>query len=368
QSPQALHQQQPAGQRVRKLPAWMTDDRSDVEPGHVTAKRYRCLQFDDFMEQRLPLLAPDRPIVYIDRPRQLDVWCGRVLSQLDSDPTGPAVACGFDIEWPVFNSDQGRGQISGPNQGQSQVQQSVSHGLDQSQGQQVVSHGIDQSQGQQVVSHGIDQSQGQQVRSHDKCQKEPNISLSQSRGQGDGLNSDPSFKEKSQDTGETSVSRTTFFSLTQDGRFSRTALLQLCPAIEPPCAVLIHFARGGALTQPTPTLNSLLTHPRLVKVGLCIQGDLKKLCRDFPEQISSELLLKPSGWVELNSLAKQRLKLSTQWSLNGLVQHLLDSRLDKDRSIRCCDWAAVPLTAERRRYAALDAIASLLIYESLAKR
>jgi hypothetical protein len=51
----------------------------------------------------------------------------------------------------------------------------------------------------------------------------------------------------------------------------------------------------------------------------------------------------------------------------GLTEHILRRRLSKSQSIRLSNWEQVPLTSRQRDYAAADALASLLLYETLHK-
>ena len=49
--------------------------------------------------------------------------------------------------------------------------------------------------------------------------------------------------------------------------------------------------------------------------------------------------------------------------LAGLSECLLGRRLAKSQSLRCSNWEARPLCTEQQQYAALDAVASLRLYE-----
>ena len=47
----------------------------------------------------------------------------------------------------------------------------------------------------------------------------------------------------------------------------------------------------------------------------------------------------------------------------GLAAEVLHASLEKEAGERTSNWEAWPLSAEQRRYAALDALASLLLYQ-----
>ena len=47
----------------------------------------------------------------------------------------------------------------------------------------------------------------------------------------------------------------------------------------------------------------------------------------------------------------------------GLLERLMERRLMKVPSLRLSNWEALPLCAEQQEYAALDALASLQLYE-----
>lgn len=50
-----------------------------------------------------------------------------------------------------------------------------------------------------------------------------------------------------------------------------------------------------------------------------------------------------------------------------MTERLLARSLDKGQGLRCSDWERYPLTAEQRKYAALDVFASLRVYEVCAE-
>ncbi len=76
------------------------------------------------------------------------------------------------------------------------------------------------------------------------------------------------------------------------------------------------------------------------------------------------------GVIELNDLAQQKLPdlQSRKWSLADLTEHVLRKRLEKDSSVRLCNWAHHTLSQQQIIYAATDAwIGTVLYYILIAK-
>ncbi|XP_043826634.1 Werner syndrome ATP-dependent helicase isoform X2 [Dromiciops gliroides] len=135
------------------------------------------------------------------------------------------------------------------------------------------------------------------------------------------------------------------------GRTGRVALVQLCVS-ESKC-YLFHVASMSVFPQG---LKMLLENEAVKKAGVGI-ADKWKLLRDF------DIHLK--GFVELASVANEKLRCKESWSLDGLVKHLFRKRLLKEQSVRCSRWEDFPLTEDQRQYAAIDAFASLIVYQKL---
>uniref|UniRef100_A0A674ISJ3 Bifunctional 3'-5' exonuclease/ATP-dependent helicase WRN n=1 Tax=Terrapene triunguis TaxID=2587831 RepID=A0A674ISJ3_9SAUR len=136
------------------------------------------------------------------------------------------------------------------------------------------------------------------------------------------------------------------------GKVGKVALIQICVS-EKKC-YLFHISSMSGFPKG---LKRLLEDEAVKKVGVGIEGDQWKLMNDFEIKLKS--------FVELADVANEKLKCKEIWSLNGLVKHLFSKQLLKDKSVRCSNWEAFPLSEEQKLYAATDAYAGLLIYQKL---
>jgi ribonuclease D len=55
-----------------------------------------------------------------------------------------------------------------------------------------------------------------------------------------------------------------------------------------------------------------------------------------------------------------------QWSLSSLALELTGKQVEKNKSKRCGDWETLPLSDAQLLYAAIDAVASLHLFQILA--
>ncbi|KAG6818718.1 hypothetical protein H0H93_002526, partial [Arthromyces matolae] len=108
-------------------------------------------------------------------------------------------------------------------------------------------------------------------------------------------------------------------------------------------------------------LKQVLENPRILKVGQCVTADLKYLQHACA---SSNTFC---GGVDLAKYAKDRQVVKTaKVGLSDLCAVILQKRLDKNVSERMSsNWENDKLTPAQIRYAAKDAYASLLIYDTL---
>ncbi|CAG9840054.1 unnamed protein product [Diabrotica balteata] len=113
------------------------------------------------------------------------------------------------------------------------------------------------------------------------------------------------------------------------------------------------------------TLSELLTHPNVRLTGNCIKQDVRKLARDFTGFDSDKMV---DNCVDLGHLANSILSTTNRWSLERLVDHLLDLRISKDKKVRHSQWHVIPLSKVQQIYAATDSYASLLLYNILKSR
>ncbi|NXG68002.1 WRN helicase, partial [Baryphthengus martii] len=136
------------------------------------------------------------------------------------------------------------------------------------------------------------------------------------------------------------------------GKSGKVAVIQLC-VTEEKC-YLFHISSMSGFPKG---LQRLLEDETIKKVGVGIEGDQWKLMSDFEIKLKS--------FVELADVANEKLKCKEIWSLNGLVKHLFGKQLWKEKSVRCSNWEAFPLTEEQKLYAATDAYAGFIIYQKL---
>ncbi|TPX70940.1 hypothetical protein SpCBS45565_g01521 [Spizellomyces sp. 'palustris'] len=132
-----------------------------------------------------------------------------------------------------------------------------------------------------------------------------------------------------------------------------TALIQLC---NERYIGLLHICH---VVKFPPPLKEILEDESIVKLGLNIRGDARKLHRDFGIQMA--------GWLELGTLAKQVALASERLTLQALVEKLLHAHLDKTNTIRTGNWETLVLSEAQREYAANDAYAAYKVYNALMK-
>lgn len=108
----------------------------------------------------------------------------------------------------------------------------------------------------------------------------------------------------------------------------------------------------------TPSnLTHFISNENIKKVGRMVNGDLKKLVRDkCPNTIIR-------GGVELGKLAKEKGVIEDgRAGLNELCKKVLKKCLCKDSHVRLSNWEKPSLEKNQKMYAALDAWASLQLY------
>ncbi|KAK3577390.1 hypothetical protein CHS0354_032238 [Potamilus streckersoni] len=143
----------------------------------------------------------------------------------------------------------------------------------------------------------------------------------------------------------------------KQGEQAKTALVQIC-LNEDKC-YLFHLSCMNGFPG---SLRKLLENPLIQKVGLNVGYDLWKLEKDYGICVKNIIC---NSVIELKTLANQKLKSSENWSLEGLSRNVLGFRINKDPSIRLCDWSQYPLPREYQIYAATDAVISYKIYQKL---
>jgi hypothetical protein len=140
------------------------------------------------------------------------------------------------------------------------------------------------------------------------------------------------------------------------GKTNPIALIQYC---RHNVVILFHISAYGLPKK----LVDILLNPRIIKVGVNINGDLQKLIRDFPTQFCQGI---PSG-CDLRRLSEVSGVPSSK-SLAGMIYSELGLELPKPPETRCSNWENYPLTREQIYYAALDVIAGYLLSQKIVER
>ncbi|EIE27670.1 ribonuclease H-like protein [Coccomyxa subellipsoidea C-169] len=139
------------------------------------------------------------------------------------------------------------------------------------------------------------------------------------------------------------------------------AVIQL--ALRPPGGAyrvfLLHVYHSGL----TPALLTLLRSPELKKAGVGCCGDAQKLMRDF--SVACEGMVDLSEEANLRLCGPSSARQPEKWSLARLAAAMLSAELRKDPGVRTCNWETWPLSLEQQQYAALDAYASLILYQRI---
>ncbi len=99
----------------------------------------------------------------------------------------------------------------------------------------------------------------------------------------------------------------------------------------------------------------LLSNPEILKVGVAIRDDIKKL--------QDELMFEPDGFIEIADLTQKAEILNT--GLRSLAGIFLKIRISKGSQIS--NWGRSRLTAAQINYAATDAWVSRCLYERLGE-
>ena len=129
-------------------------------------------------------------------------------------------------------------------------------------------------------------------------------------------------------------------------------------------ALLLQLPHRGNKTLPRRLL-SFLKDPNAMFVGVNIKNDLRILGEDYKCGEDFEASI---NTIELRMYARNRdVVQQANGSAADLVVTVLGERLNKADSIRCSDWSKPTLSDAQIRYAALDVIKPLEVYEELSK-
>ena len=109
------------------------------------------------------------------------------------------------------------------------------------------------------------------------------------------------------------------------------------------------------------SLRNFLAEPRILKVGRGIKSDLQRLQKESGSNAAFP------GWIDLAKMARDcHVAPNAQIGLADLSALILKARIVKNQDIRVStEWDNFELTKEQQNYVALDAHASLLIYQAL---
>ncbi|XP_053678530.1 3'-5' exonuclease [Anopheles nili] len=139
----------------------------------------------------------------------------------------------------------------------------------------------------------------------------------------------------------------------------KTALLQLCASIDR-CLLL----QISCLQRLPVALTQLLCHPKVVLHGVNIKNDIRKLTRDFTITNSDRML---AQCVDLGQRYNLLCGTKGIWSMQRLVESVLQQRINKDKEVRMSKWNVLPLSEDQKLYAAIDVYISQMLYIKLSE-
>eukprot|EP00656_Telonema_subtile_P019455 TRINITY_DN20699_c0_g1_i2.p1 TRINITY_DN20699_c0_g1~~TRINITY_DN20699_c0_g1_i2.p1 ORF type:complete len:483 (+),score=91.22 TRINITY_DN20699_c0_g1_i2:281-1729(+) len=134
----------------------------------------------------------------------------------------------------------------------------------------------------------------------------------------------------------------------------KAVLLQLC---DDDCVLLLRLPQ----CLPSPSLTALLRDKACtVKAGVAVLKDAEMLAtqHSLPVNGCVDLRLPAAVW-DIHDQGKN--------GLQALTRAVLRCDLSKDPAIRCGNWEATPLSEQQLTYAALDAVAGMLVLRVMAE-
>ncbi|KAL3289660.1 hypothetical protein HHI36_023068 [Cryptolaemus montrouzieri] len=139
----------------------------------------------------------------------------------------------------------------------------------------------------------------------------------------------------------------------------KTAVIQISPDLD--VTYLLHVSEIKKLPMG---LCKLLAHPLVRLTGNNIKNDVRKLSRDFQVSDVDKII---ENCIDCGTFANEVLPFTQRWSLEGLVEYLLNMRISKDKKVRMSKWSIIPLNDDQKIYAATDTYASLRVYLQIKK-
>ena len=144
----------------------------------------------------------------------------------------------------------------------------------------------------------------------------------------------------------------------------RTALIQIGYKLDGVRSALL--IRTHKLKRLPDQLTALLLDSTITFTGRQLGGDLAKIARDFTVPRVIEKVHSQGRIAELGLMGRKRGVVATGTAgLDKLAVITLNKALKKDPAVRLSEWSATALTPIQEEYAALDAIASLEVYDAL---
>lgn len=139
------------------------------------------------------------------------------------------------------------------------------------------------------------------------------------------------------------------------GDYNPTAVIQICTHS---ICYVFHVSRMQRMPNE---LSAILKNGRIKKVGVGINGDIKKLRKDFGVNTSNS--------VDIGKLYDRVNKITTKrpWGLNHLLMLTSGKKMSKSKKTTCSNWER-PLNKQQLDYAVLDAYAGLVIHDEISDK
>jgi hypothetical protein len=106
-------------------------------------------------------------------------------------------------------------------------------------------------------------------------------------------------------------------------------------------------------------LKDLIQSKEVVKTGVGILADLRKVCDDH------SFTLDDGAWTDIGEVAGRMQIDSPKKNLKSLTETLIGVEVEKSRRITMSNWASKTLSPQQIQYAAYDAVMSLDVYTAL---
>lgn len=147
--------------------------------------------------------------------------------------------------------------------------------------------------------------------------------------------------------------------VSKDGKRLPVSLLQIAASSE--VSVVLRMTRLMKEPALPITLIQLLEDCSVLKVGIEISGDVKKLHKDYAILVN--------GFCDLRFIAENipEFRDINIRSLKNMAKIVAGIELSKCSQLQCSDWEAETLSYEQMSYAAGDAIAAACIFDALVE-